>query len=48
MIFLGISLLLDGVWDLVSILVLSTKLKAFRKNVNAVMNEVTTDNNPVV
>ena len=47
MMFLGVSLIVDSIWDLISILLLAARLRSFRKNVGAVLNEVSSDD-PVV
>jgi uncharacterized membrane protein HdeD (DUF308 family) len=47
MIYLGVCLIVDAVWDLASITVLSSQLKNLRKNASAVLNEVSADD-PIV
>ena len=47
MIYLGICLIVDAIWDLASITVLSSQLKTLRKDASAVLNEVASDDTVV-
>jgi len=47
MIYLGVCLIVDAIWDLVSITVLNAQLKTLRKDASAVLNEVASDDTVV-
>jgi len=47
MIYLGVCLIVDAIWDLASITVLSSQLKTLRKDASAVLNEVASDDTVV-